>query len=69
LTSPIVAEAEGPNDGIVSIASARWGEACDVWEADHMNLVNWPQAWTPAGKNDRIPHYAALLSRLRDLEG
>jgi triacylglycerol lipase len=67
LTAPIVASAEGPNDGIVSVASAQWGEVCDVWEADHMNLVNWPRAWASASKNDRIPHYAALLARLHDL--
>jgi triacylglycerol lipase len=67
LTAPIVASAEGPNDGIVSVASARWGEACDVWDADHMNLVNWPSTWASSSKNDRIPHYVALLGRLHDL--
>ena len=67
LTSFIVSDAEGPNDGIVSIASACWGEACDVWDADHMNLVNWPHPWATADENDRIPHYAQLLTRLRDL--
>jgi len=67
LTAPIVASAEGPNDGIVSVVSAQWGEACDVWEADHMNLLNWPRTWASASKNDRIPHYAGLLGRLHDL--
>jgi triacylglycerol lipase len=66
LTSPIVATAEGPNDGIVSLASASWGESCEVWDADHMNLVNWPQPWNPSRKSNRIPHYALLLGRLRD---
>ena len=56
LTAPIVASAEGPNDGIVSIASATWGEACDVWDADHMNLVNWPYA-VGVGEQER-PHPA-----------
>jgi triacylglycerol lipase len=65
----VVADAEGPNDGIVSIASARWGEALDVWDADHMNLVNWPHPWSPAVKNDRLPFYAALLERLGEVEG
>jgi triacylglycerol lipase len=38
----IVSRAEGPNDGVVSVASASWGEHTDVWEGDHLNLVNWP---------------------------
>src|SRR4029079_1173297 len=40
--SAIVNRAEGPNDGVVSVASAMWGEHTDVWEGDHLNLVNWP---------------------------
>ncbi|MFO0930615.1 MAG: hypothetical protein U0736_26880 [Gemmataceae bacterium] len=65
LTAPIVERAEGPNDGIVSIASATWGESCEVWECDHLNLVNWPQPGLPAERNDRLPSYATLLGRLR----
>ncbi len=38
----IVDRAEGPNDGVVSVASATWGEHTDVWAGDHLNLVNWP---------------------------
>ena len=41
LSSGIVERLEGPNDGVVSVESARYGESCDVWEGDHMNLVNW----------------------------
>jgi triacylglycerol lipase len=40
--SAIVNRAEGPNDGVVSVASARWGEHFEVWDGDHLNLVNWP---------------------------
>lgn len=67
LTAPIVERAEGPNDGIVSVASAGWGESFEVWDADHMNLVNWPQNWAGSCQIDRIPHYAQLIGRLRDL--
>ncbi|MFO0804867.1 MAG: alpha/beta fold hydrolase [Gemmataceae bacterium] len=42
LPQRIVNRAEGPNDGVVSVASAAWGERCDVWSGDHLNLVNWP---------------------------
>src|SRR5262245_31038413 len=44
LPGQILGRLEGDNDGVVSVASARWGEDCDVWERDHMGLVNWPQA-------------------------
>jgi triacylglycerol lipase len=66
LSAPVVAEAEGPNDGIVSVTSAAWGEGCEVWDADHLNLVNWPPQPWPAGKNDRLARYAGLLARLHN---
>jgi triacylglycerol lipase len=65
----IVQRAEGDNDGIVSIESARYGEQCDVWDGDHLSVVNWPNpvrtirgAW-----HDPAPRYGALLQRLADL--
>lgn len=42
LPAHIVYEREGANDGVVSIQSANYGEHCDIWEADHLNLINWP---------------------------
>jgi len=65
LPGAIVERAEGPNDGVVSLASARHGEACDVWEADHLNLVNWPLPFT-SDQRDRLPDYANLVGRLAD---
>ncbi len=66
LPSKIVGRAEGPNDGVVSVRSAAWGECSDIWNADHLNLVNWPNRrekrrgiW-----RDRAADYGALLSRL-----
>jgi triacylglycerol lipase len=38
----IVNRREGPNDGVVSVASATWGEHTEIWAGDHLNLVNWP---------------------------
>ncbi|PRP79795.1 hypothetical protein PROFUN_12549 [Planoprotostelium fungivorum] len=32
---------EGPNDGLVSIASAKWGEFLGALELDHMDIINW----------------------------
>ena len=68
LPAGIVERVEGPNDGIVSVQSARYGEACDVWEGDHMNLVNWAHPLGPAFRHapDRTADYAALVGRLAD---
>lgn len=66
LSAPIVERAEGPNDGIVSVASATWGEGCDVWEGDHMSLINWPQPGAKVADQGRLPQYAAHLRRLHD---
>jgi triacylglycerol lipase len=66
LPMAIVEEVEGPSDGIVSIASAQYGESCEVWDGDHLNLVNWQNERLPAlgrGK-DRIPDYLRLVQRL-----
>jgi triacylglycerol lipase len=64
----IVHKAEGPNDGIVSIASAKWGEDQDVWEGDHLSLINW---LNPLGRNrgffrDPAPRFGRILGKLKD---
>lgn len=66
LPSRIVRKAEGANDGIVSVTSATWGEHTDVWDGDHLNLVNWPNriakkrgVWA-----DRAPDYGRIVRRL-----
>lgn len=66
LSGPIVEKAEGPHDGIVSIASATWGESVEIWDGDHVSLINWPQTIVRGNVNDRLPHYAKLIQRLRD---
>ncbi len=70
LPSRIVSRVEGPNDGVVSVMSAEWGEQCDRWPGDHLNLVNWPNrrrvkadAWP-----DRGADYLRLLERLAGCE-
>jgi triacylglycerol lipase len=64
----IIDALEGTNDGLVSVTSARWGEAFDVWEGDHASLINRALATTPVRPRwpDRIPAYAFLLERLAD---
>lgn len=56
----------GPNDGLVGLASARWGEAFDLVEADHFDLVGWtPAVSTPLGRPvDVRSIWEPLLTRL-----
>jgi triacylglycerol lipase len=63
----IVLQAEGPNDGVVSHASARYGETEDVWEGDHFSLVNWLNP-TGAKRNGAAAFagYERLMRRLAD---
>jgi triacylglycerol lipase len=67
LPAGLVEKAEGPCDGIVSIRSATWGEGCEEWEADHVELVNWPRPfrgrlWNAA----TLDNYVRLVRRLVD---
>lgn len=64
----MVLVAEGPNDGVVSVASASWGEHVHIWHGDHFSLVNWGH---PFGQNrsfNRDPAllYGPILKRLKD---
>jgi len=65
----VVTEAQGANDGLVPVESARYGEDCAVWQGDHVSLINWsgPLAKTRRGWEDRVPQYAGLIRRLADL--
>jgi triacylglycerol lipase len=66
LPACILEKAEGPNDGLVSVASAKHGESFDEWEADHLDLVNWPYPLATGVKTDRIAGYTGLVRRLVD---
>ena len=68
VSRPIVTQKEGPNDGIVSVASATYGERVEVWEGDHLSLVNWSNPLDAArgAWRDRTPAYAELVRRLAD---
>jgi triacylglycerol lipase len=62
----IVQRREGPNDGMVSLASATYGEAVDIWDGDHMSLVNWPNRRAQARGvwSNRLQDYNQLIGRL-----
>jgi triacylglycerol lipase len=66
LPHQIVFQAEGPNDGVVSVASATYGESIEVWQGDHLSLVNLANPINPVQslRPDRGPEYAALIRRL-----
>ena len=68
LSHPIVTLAEGPNDGIVSVASATYGERCEVWKGDHISLINWlnPLAQFRGKCQNRTEQYASLVRSLAD---
>ncbi len=70
LPAAIVHREEGPNDGVVSLASAQWGEHTDIWQGDHLNLVNWPNRIAcKQGVWDALaPDYGRILQRLADIE-
>jgi triacylglycerol lipase len=61
----VVFRAEGDNDGVVAIESARYGEDLDIWTGDHLSLVNWSTPLTP--RPDPRPNYAKIVRRLKDL--
>jgi triacylglycerol lipase len=65
LLHDIVEKAEGPNDGVVALESARYGEDCEVWDGDHLTLINWPDQ-LGAHWEDRTPRYGQLVCRLAD---
>jgi hypothetical protein len=49
--------------------SARYGESFDVWEGDHISLINWqnPFAQYRGAWRDPAPRYAGIVQRLADL--
>lgn len=60
---------EGDNDGLVSVASARWGESFEVWECDHFNQIGWkaPHAWLLGYAVDVRPLYEGIVRKLAAL--
>ncbi len=64
----IVSKEEGPNDGVVAVRSATYGEDCQVWDGDHLSLANWPCPTSSTGIKwrDRRGEYGQLVGRLKD---
>lgn len=64
----IVSDMEGENDGVVSVQSATYGEHFDLWEGDHLSLINWhnPLSLIRRFCEERSTYYARLIKRLAD---
>jgi triacylglycerol lipase len=65
----IISQAEGENDGLVSVASAKWAEHLATWPVAHLHAVNRRmglEAGDPG--TDVTPRYLEVLDRvLKDL--
>jgi triacylglycerol lipase len=66
LSYNVVLQQEGVNDGVVSVASAKWGESTELWEGDHFSLVNWlnPFAQNRGWGRNPAQRYGPLFRRL-----
>jgi triacylglycerol lipase len=64
----IVLESEGPNDGVVSVTSATYGEGLETWPGDHLSMVNWPNFFWPSLSNPGrgLTVFHRVLRRLAD---
>jgi triacylglycerol lipase len=62
----VIEPVEGPNDGLVSARSARWGEFLGEWNCDHLNMVGWtgPRERLAGYCVDVRPYYQSLVQRL-----
>jgi triacylglycerol lipase len=68
LSGPFAEGNLGPNDGLVTVASAHWGTWRGAVPADHLGLVGWQ--FTPAQRKafDVAAFYRSLLPDLADAE-
>jgi triacylglycerol lipase len=61
----LIQQAEGDNDGLVSVRSAQWGTHLATWPADHWHTVNKRfvlELKNPTG--DITPHYLDAVQRI-----
>jgi triacylglycerol lipase len=61
----VVYAAEGANDGLVSVASAAWGEHLETWAADHWHTIN--KRFVVERTNatgDIVPYYLRMLDHV-----
>lgn len=66
LSFRVLQRVEGPNDGLVSVASSKFGQYEGTLEADHFAESGWH--WTPPGigKFDHLAFYLDVMRRLAE---
>jgi len=61
----IIREAEGENDGLVSVASAQWGKHLGTWPVDHLHAVNRRLVLEVRDRTgDVTPRYLEVLDKV-----
>lgn len=65
-SNDLIGPTEGPNDGLVSVRSATWGEFLGEWNCDHVNMVGWtgPRERLLGYSIDVRPGYRRIVERL-----
>jgi triacylglycerol lipase len=58
----IIQRAQGDNDGLVSVASARWGTHLDTWCCDHLQEVGWRRL--RSGSQNVGEQYVQVVARI-----
>jgi triacylglycerol lipase len=61
----LISDAEGENDGLVSVKSSMWGRHLGTWPADHWHTINHRlviELKDPTG--DIIPYYLSALDQM-----
>jgi triacylglycerol lipase len=63
----VISKIDGPNDGLVSVKSARWGEHLATWQADHWHSINRRLSREAMKVGDISPNYLAAVSAIAPL--
>jgi triacylglycerol lipase len=62
----IIQEAEGDNDGLVSVSSAIWGKHLETWPVDHWHQVNKRFVFERNGIGNVAPLYLRMLDQIQE---
>jgi triacylglycerol lipase len=65
ISHKVITDAEGRNDGLVSVRSAKWGHHLETWPADHLHVIN--KRLVPELRNatgDISPYYLRVLDKV-----
>jgi triacylglycerol lipase len=61
----VVSDAEGPNDGLVSVKSSTWGTHLCTWRADHFHTINKRYLFELRNRTGNIaPYYVRAVQEV-----